>query len=212
MKNEIIFEEVKKSKQIVILVPGASGNVTSKRFDFLSKFFKEKGYSFLRYNFWKNDKELEEKTLNEIYAKLNETISTIKSKGYSKIIMIGKSIGGGFLLGFDNSSVDLMILLAPAIGFSDNNNVDEIKDLKLSNIKKYFDIKINEKVLRRIKIPTLILIGDKDNVVSIDKLEEMSKLIKDSKFKIISGMDHSFDDDKSRENILNLILDFIETN
>lgn len=200
MKIKHILTKPKEgSNNGIILIPGVSRNSLSNKYNFLAKELQKNNFYFLRFDIWKSPKDLEAKTLKQIYKNINEAIKYMKKIRCKKIILIGKSFGGGILLTKKFRHVDSLILLAPAINFSSKSNIKEIKNKKLSEIKSILDIKIDKKDLEKVNIKVLVIHGDKDKVVPIINSRKIIKNLKKGEIKIIKDANHSYE---SKENKL----------
>lgn len=148
---------------------------------------------------------------------LKSVIDFIKLKKFSKIILLGYSLGGFISLKNYSKDIFSMILLAPVtnkIKYSLDKKFSEkhLKELnsygritlKLKNdTRKEIIIdkqmieernKINQKeLLKTIKCPTLIIHGNKDLTIPHTNSESAINLLnKDSKFEMIESADHRF--------------------
>jgi pimeloyl-ACP methyl ester carboxylesterase len=208
----ILDSPVNCSDKGIFFVPGSSGDALSERFDFISKAFVDNGYHFLRFNCWEDADALGKMHLEEIHLKFNAAIDYLKIIGCKKIGVVGKSIGGGFLLTDYNKKVDAIALLAPAISFSKASNIEEIKKRKMKEINHYKDIKIDKNDLSKLDIPILLVWGDHDKVVSIDDLKEIANNLSKSSITMIHNADHSFRSEEEHKVIVEKLLAFFRKN
>ncbi|MGD0729027.1 MAG: YqiA/YcfP family alpha/beta fold hydrolase [Candidatus Micrarchaeaceae archaeon] len=201
-----------KSDYGIIFISGIAGDGLSDRWKLLAEKFKDNGFYFLRYESWKKEKELGEYTIKMFHNEIDELISILKKKGCNKIGIIGKSFGGGLSLIYLNKKIDKMVLFAPAIGISSNNNINKWKDKKLSKIKSLTDIKLDDKILFFHKEPILIIHGTKDDVIPIGNSMKMCKKHANMKLEKIYGADHSYRNPKHANKIIRLSFNFFKIN
>ncbi len=188
---EAKFDEVSKSKLCVIYVPGVSGKAT-ERFDDLAKEFNNQWISFLRVNLWEDEKKLGNLSINTMHKLIDGIINFVMLKGYKEIGLIGKSFGGGICLTYRNKNVDKMLLWAPAIGLSEECNLNSIRNEQISNFSSMRNVKINKNFLSDLRISVGIIHGTKDEVVSIESSKKLIAMLPNSRLITISGADHSY--------------------
>ncbi len=82
------------------------------------------------------------------------------------------------------------------------------------NYTFYKDFKKNNgyEAAKQIKVPTLIVHGDKDESVPVKQSKKIASIIRDCKLEIIKGADHRYSEPEHRKRMLNLISKFIIKN
>jgi len=82
--------------------------------------------------------------------------------------------------------------------------------LKL-NYTFFEDFKNNDayKAAKKIRIPTLIVHGDKDETVPLEQSKKTSGLIENCKLEIIEGSDHRYTNPEHFEKMIKLVSEFI---
>ncbi len=188
----ILHESENKSNKAIFLIPGASGKALTDRYDDLAKLLVEKGFAFLRYESWKNAEELNNKTLNIFHKELNDVMNFLEQKGYNEIGIVGKSFGGGMALTYRNPNVKSLVLWAPAIGVSKEDNFNKISDTKFKEFERTKQIKLSPDFLSELKIPILIIGGTNDDVVDLKESEEKIKILDNAELFVVDGADHSY--------------------
>ena len=191
--KHILTKPRNKSNKGVILIPGISGKPLSNKYNFLAKELQKNNFYFLRFNIWESPSDLEKKTLNKIYRDIKKAIDYMKKIGCEEISLIGKSFGGGILLSKKFVGIKKLILLAPAINYASESNIEKIKNKELSKIKNIFDIKIDKNNLKKLDLEILIIHGDKDEIVPIENSRKIIKDIENGKLETIKNANHSYD-------------------
>jgi dipeptidyl aminopeptidase/acylaminoacyl peptidase len=159
----------------------------------------------------------------------------LKKLGYTKIGLMGSSFGGISSIMAASKTNDLFVLAlkSPVSNFEEKEIMTktkkELEEWKRKGYKYYIsgdgrklrlnytfaeDSKNNNgyQAARKIKIPTLIVHGDKDKSVPIEQSKKTANLIKECKLEIIKGADHEYSKPKDREKMLFLISDFLIKN
>jgi hypothetical protein len=201
----------------------------------LEAMLNQKGFSTFRFDFFghgESDGKFEDITLSEAVNDVLKAILFLKESGYSRIGLMGSSFGG-FASLIAASQMPWLTLLALKSPVSDylglliarDQNIDiqswkkrgfipvmglDGQDLKLS-YSFYRDaekIKSDE-AIKRIKVPTLIVHGDKDKTVPLQQSIKCTRLIEDCRLEIIEGADHIYTQVKHFEKMLSLVVDFI---
>ena len=148
----------------------------------------------------------------------------VKKNGFKKIGLVGSSFGGfaSILVASKNEDISFMALKSPVsdyLGKLVANNEDEtIKkwkedgkiDYNSKHILKYEFFEDAEKhhgyeAVKKIKMPVLIVHGDKDTSVPVEQSMKTKSLLLDCKLEIIHDADHRY----SKPDHFNRMLDFI---
>ena len=209
--KHIFAKPKQRSDKAVILLPGISGKALSNRYKNLEVALRKSGFNFLRFDLWKSMKELETMTLKEIHQAIDTSIKFMHLNGCKRIGFIGKSFGGGVLLTHPHKDIKALVLLAPAIGFDKESNINKIKNQKFTKFKSIFDIAISKKELQKIEISTLIIQGTKDDVVPLKNSEKIVKNLPKGTLEKIEGAGHSFDKEGEMEIITSASIGFLRS-
>lgn len=227
-----------KNKAIIILCHGFTTSKASKTYVGLEQLLNIAGVSTLRFDFFghgESEGKFENITTSEAVDDILNAIKTLKKLGYKKIGLMGSSFGGIASIMAASKTNDLFVLAlkSPVSNYKEKEIMTKTKD-ELNKWKKkgwryyisgdgkryklnysfYEDFKNNDgyKAAEKIKIPTLIVHGDKDESVPIEQSIKISKIIKNCKLEIIKGADHRYSNPKDRERMLKLISKFIIKN
>jgi superfamily II DNA or RNA helicase len=206
-----ILEKKKILKKALIYIPGMSPVDKDFEKDLEEKAEKE-NYKLFIFKFWKDAKDLEEKSLSEIENAFSEFYKNIKKEKFDEYSLIAKSFGGCFALLYDLFDFTKVCLWAPAGGVSDFTNLRKIKDLQLKNILNIDDIKIGLKNLQKIKAKDrkiALIVGTHDKVVKIENQKIIHENIKKSEYFEIEEMGHTPKDKNESENLLNKTFEFL---
>jgi len=222
-------------KPIIILCHGFSTSKDGRTYVRLEQILNKKGLSTFRFDFFghgESDGKFEEITTSEAADDVQNAIKFLKESGYKKISLVGSSFGGmaSIIAASKTDDVYALALKSPVsdyIGMSlARHNEQEIKNWKE---KGYIDItgvddekrKLNysfykdaERIngydaAKKIKIPTLIVHGDRDETVTIEQSKRTASLIENCRLEIIEGGDHKYSREEHFEKLLDLISKFI---
>jgi pimeloyl-ACP methyl ester carboxylesterase len=193
-----------------------------------------KDYAVLRYDCagcGESRGRSEDVTRKSLAADLEAAIAyTENSFSESKLILIGKSLGAAVSALAYSDKVKAMIFYSPGILFSLRERYSQDAELmKELEEKGYFtrprfhgEFKIgralyNEELdwsryAEKVECPVLIICGDRDNVIPLDRFYDTQKLFRNAEIKIISGADHDFNAPAHREELTGITLDWLARN
>lgn len=224
-----------REKPIIILCHGFSTSKDGRTYVRLEQILNEYGLSTFRFDFFghgESEGKFDEITTSEAADDVQNAIKFLKESGYKKIGLVGSSFGGmaSIIAASKTDDVYVLALKSPVsdyIGMSlARHNEQEIKNWKE---KGYIDItgvddekrKLNysfykdaERIngydaAKKIKIPTLIVHGDRDETVPIEQSKRTASLIENCRLEIIEGGDHKYSRKEHFEKLLDLISKFI---
>lgn len=223
----------KKERPIIILCHGFSTSKNSHTYVRLQEILNNHGISTFRFDFFGHGESggsFEEITISEAVDNILSAIKFLKELGYSEIGLVGGSFGGIASIMAASRMNDLLILAlkSPISNYEEmatkpEENLEEWKkkgykyyisgdgkEFKL-NYTFFEDSKNNNgyEAARKIKIPTLIVHGDKDESIPIEQSKKTASLIKNCKLEIIKGADHRYSSPEHFEKMLNFISKFI---
>jgi hypothetical protein len=227
-----------KGKPIIILCHGFSTSKNSNTYVSLGQTLNKTDISTFRFDFYghgESEGKFEEITTSEAVDDVLNAIKFLKSLGYAKIGLMGGSFGGIASIMAASKTNDLFVLAlkSPVSNYEEKEimtkSKKELEEWKRKGYRYYVsgdgrklrlnytfyeDFKNNNgyQAARKIKIPTLIVHGDKDKSVPIEQSKKTANLIKECKLEIIKGADHGYSKPKDREKMLFLISDFLIKN
>ncbi len=204
-------KNLKKLKKAVLVLPGISGKIFSiQLYRKLANELRRNDFEPCLCDFWDNEKELEQLSIEEIHHFLDRKIRFLKKKGYQEIYAIGKSFGGAILLTYHHPSISKVIVWAPAINVGKDSNLGKVKQQKISQLKHFNEIKINQKDLEKIKYDLLLIHGTEDTIVSPENSRKIIKLRKNTVLKEIQGGDHSYREKKLEQEVILETIKFLK--
>lgn len=173
-------------------------------------------FVFDAYGVGESEGKFKETTLTSRIDGLKSAIDTVSSRDdvlTNKVYLVGSSFGGlaSLCVAAQNDKVKAMVLLAPAVNFCYKNfeptEYPELDSTAFEDVRKYDPYKVAEKI----KIPVLIIHGDKDEEVPFETSIELVKHIKNAKLVTIEGADHRFDNKKDFDLLVEKTVNFLIT-
>lgn len=222
------------SRPIIILVHGFSSNKNTSNFVKLKDILNQKDIATFRFDVFghgESEGKFENITITEAVDDILQAIKFLKSKGYTKIGLLGSSFGGISSIMAASKTNDLFILALKS-PVSDYWEVEKgrysEKDLEEWKGQGYRDYEDDGKVLKlgytfiddfknndaykaaaNINIPTLIVHGDTDETVPVSQSIKTSKIIPNCKLVLIKGADHRYTEGDQAEQMLRAFSEFI---
>jgi uncharacterized protein len=228
-----------KDKPMIILCHGFSSSKNSSTYVALEDSLNKKEISTFRFDFYghgESEGEFADITISLAVDAVLSAIKFLKEKDYTKIGLVGSSFGGMASLVAASKTEDLFVLalkcpvsdyLGKLIAQKSKAEINSWKEngfinylsgsrgkLKL-NYSFFEDAETyngNYENYRKIKVPTLIVHGDKDITVPIEQSKKTASLIPDCKLEIIENADHFFKGLGEFEKVTNFITNFILEN
>ncbi len=222
------------NKPIIILCHGFHSNKNRKSYALLSDILNKYKISTFRFDFFghgESEGKFEDITISEAVDDILQAINFLKQKGYSKIGLFGSSFGGMASIMTASKSNDLFLLAlrSPVSNYEKyykkKFSLSYLDDWKRKGYRYYKedgkklrlnysfleDFKNNDgwKASTLIKIPTLIIHGDKDKSVPVEQSIKTTKLIPNCRLVLIKGADHRYTNEKHFQRMLKSISDFI---
>ncbi|MBN1645967.1 alpha/beta fold hydrolase [Candidatus Woesearchaeota archaeon] len=218
---------------VIILCHGFASSKNNLTHTTLVPKLHEAGIASLRIDFFghgESEGKFEDITISRAVNDILSAISYLKSLSYSKIGLCGSSFGGisSIMAASKTYSLEFLALKSPV---SDYYNIDrwntpeELAQWKTKgstiyktgnkklNVKYSFfeDIANNQgyKAAEKIKIPTLIVHGDKDVTVPVEQSRKTSKIIENCQLEIIHGADHKYSEPQHFSKMMALIFNFL---
>ncbi len=206
-----LFKIPKDNIANIIFLPGVSGDIFGKKYDYFSReLFKEK-FSLFRFNLWDSGKDLDKKTIDEIIYELKFIYNFVKKNNKKPIFFVGKSFGGTIGL-ISKLPFLAMCLWAPSFTASKFNNLKKLSNINLSKIKSTTDINLNKNFFKNYKINIKIIHGNLDNKVLFNNSVKLNKYFKNLKIYLVDGMNHGYDTKKEEKIVVYETISFIKEN
>lgn len=223
-----------KEKPIIIMCHGSQTDKGAFHITRLEEIFNKEGISTFRFDFFghgESDGKYEDLTISKAVDDILRTIDFLKKKGYSKIGLTGSSFGGmaALLVAARTKDLYILALKSPVSDYLERMKNDLEKYpldkwkregfiYKKNNVKMNYSFfedakKINSyEEIKKIKIPTLIVQGDKDESLLLGQGKKTASVIENCKLEIIDGADHDYSKKEDFEKMLKLISEFIIKN
>jgi len=227
-----------KARPIVILVHGFHSNKDRDTYTTIARRLAKENISSLRFDLYGHGEskgKFEDITLSEAIDDVCKAIEYIKKKGYRRIGLFGNSFGGSASLFAASQSQDLLFLVVMStpsypymkeLGSRSKREIEKWekngfiyyessnKEKLRLNYKYLEDLKDKNgyEVAHKVKIPTLIIHGDKDEKVPYKQSVKLSKVISNCIFHTVKGANHRYEDPKHREEMSQKIVEFIVEN
>ncbi len=228
-----------KEKPIIILCHGFSTNKDANTYMRLEKTLNDKEISTFRFDFYghgESEGKFEDITISEAVDDVLNAIKFIRDLGYKMTGLFGSSFGGmaSIIAASKTNGLFVLALKSPVSDYLGKIIAEERK-VRINEWKKrgvieftsrssgakrrlkyifFEDSKKNvgHKAAKKIKIPTLIVHGDKDESVPIEQSKKTASLIRNCKLEIIKGADHRYTNSKDFEKMIDLVTKFIVEN
>jgi len=193
-KSEILLTtDDSFSKEVIVLfLPGISGQAFSPRFQPLVDECGELKLSIARMEAWKDVSDVKTKTWTHFLGALDEVFEYLVNLGYSKIITVGKSFGGGLLLSYHHKNIYKKILWAPAIGVGEVDTFTKQKDVSLSEIQSLLDIQLDQNFIKEDSSEICTIHGTKDTSIPLENSRHIVASAQHGTLIEIENADHSF--------------------
>lgn len=223
--NHIIYGTLnapkKKSDKLIIFVHGLTGYQNEHIYYNAVKFFNKKGFAVFRFDFYSAEKKarkLSECTI-ALHAKdLKQIIYYFKNK-YTKLFLVGHSLGGITVLLSDVHKVSAIVLWDPSVNLKnrlkgsvfDYTKYNKCLDAYILSWgveyiigkkmhEEWFSFLKPKELMARISKPIKIIVAEKGILVKGGK--EYYKYAKKPKaFAIIKGAHHTFDEEGAEEKL-----------
>jgi dipeptidyl aminopeptidase/acylaminoacyl peptidase len=204
---------------IVIIVHGFTSSKDSKSYPPLIKRLKEAGISTFRIDLFahgESEGNFADITISKGKESILAAINYLKEENYQNIALLGSSFGGisALMAASETKSLFCLALKSPVsdllqVKFQREENILERwkKDGVIDYIDKSGSKKLNydfiedEKQNRpfaiagKIKIPTLIVHGDKDEIVTYQNSVKLNKLLPNSQLHTVKNANHGYSSD-----------------
>ncbi len=225
----------KKDKPIIIFCHGFRTSKDSFTNIRLEEILNKHSISTFRLDFFghgESEGKFEDITISEAVDDILSSIKYLKHMGYSRFGLLGSSFGGiaSIMAASRTDELYVLALKSPVSNYEEKEystkSREELEVWKNNGYKHYMsgdgkrlrlnytffdDSKNNNGYIaaKKIKIPTLIVHGDKDESVPIGQSRKIAKIIQNCKLEIIDGADHTYSKPQDFERMLGLLSKFI---
>lgn len=201
----------KETQKIVVLSHGFTSNKDRISIIKLSKRICEVGFAALRFDFGgSGESDFAPINIENLMDDLKFAIKTMKERGYTRIGLLGVSLGGLCSILVYNEEIKFLVLLAPVTESKTPTSLGErraeMEERGFVSInrdgrefrveKEYLEFResLNQKeLLSGVNCPVLIIHGNKDEFVPLEHSKEaLNYLPKESKLEVIEGANHKF--------------------
>lgn len=223
---------------VVVMCHGFSTSKDSRTSVRLEEILNDQGISTFRFDFFghgESEGEFEEITTSEAIDDVLNAIKFVKESGHNKTGLMGSSFGGmaSLIAASRSDNPGILALKSPLSDYRSmahaRHSEPELKDWKEKGFIEFESAEEEKQRLnysfyedaenvkayeaaRKIKIPALIVHGDKDETVPLSQSQKTARLIENCRLEIIKGCDHVYSDPEHFERMLGLISEFIIKN
>ncbi len=209
---DVVLDEAKGAKEVVVFLPGVRGGANTKRFDPLVDACLDAGISIARVDAWKDNVDIGNKSLNDIYDGVLGTIKRLKEEGYKTFYGIGKSFGGTVILTTPTTAFKKIVLWAPALRATETGGtLSRYESAKLKTLPSMKALTADRDTLGDFKTPALIIHGDADEIVPLANSELLVDMLPKAKLTEIEGGDHALADATHEAAVLRATIKFLST-
>ncbi len=204
-----------KTNAAIIISHGFAANKDRPRLVALAETLSKNGFVALRFDFSGcGESDGDKITLKNQVDDLRSAINYMRKKGYTNIGLLGESLGALVSILACDNEIKTLVLWAPVTKskvpamfqkeelrreLNERGFIIYQKDGKRFIVpKEYLEERksVNQReILSKIRIPVLIIHGNKDNVVPLEHSKEAMKFLpENSKLEIIKDANHKLDD------------------
>tara|TARA_Y100000310_G_scaffold345354_2_gene464087 strand:- start:3533 stop:4291 length:759 start_codon:yes stop_codon:yes gene_type:complete len=219
---------------VIILCHGFNSSKESSTNTTLERIFNQKRIATFRLDFFghgESEGEFENITITEAVDDILKTIEYLKQQGFLKIGLVGSSFGGiaSIMAASKTKELFVLALKAPVSNYLERDlhkkSKEELEQWKENgytmyqgrsgerrlNYSFFEDFKGNDgyEVAKQIKIPTIIVHGDKDESVPVEQSKKIVEIFEKGKLEIIKNADHGFSKPEDFEEMIRLISEFV---
>jgi esterase/lipase len=208
----ILHSPKNKSDVGIIICHGFTGGKDKNFIPELAE--KLEDFFVLRFDFsgnWESEGEFEDRSYLKYIDDLGSAIDFLK-KYCKKICVVGTSMGGSIALlhSVQKNNIDLLVMIAPGLGKFKEEYPKKLRSLDKKDFiiftdswgkerklnREYFKERSKYKFIeegKKLRIPTLIIVGDNDKVISVPKCEELYDCLNvEKKLVIVKNENHVF--------------------
>lgn len=211
-RSEVLLTKIESSSNevVVVFLPGISGKAFSERFQPLVNVSLEAGYPIARVSAWESEVDVQAQTYSYFQDAVAEVVDPFLGLGYTQVIAIGKSFGGGLVLSLHHKAIVKKILWAPAIGFTDTETVTRVKDVPLSEIDSLQGIQLSPDYVVADAATINIIHGTADTTFPMETSRKIVSAVVYGSLVEIPDADHSFKTPESERSLLEATRNFLK--
>lgn len=215
--NGIVDSPSGPGAPFIVYVPGVSGGALSKKTEPMAEAFVRAGFTFIRFEFrsYAKPDSFLHGSLNEDVDDIRNAISYLSRTFWvEEFFVVAKSFGGLRALLAMHENVSAFGFLAPAIFMSETSTVENLLAKPYGQIERVEDFKIEKSEREKWRSPTIVVHGDRDEVVPISNSESLLSFIPNNvpkKLSVIAWAGHSFDGKNQLEAAVADISDFFRS-
>lgn len=225
-------------RPIIILCHGFTTSKNNSTGIKLEQVLNKENIATFRFDFFGHGEskgDFSEITISRAVDSILRSIEYLESLGYSKIGLFGSSFGGisSIIASSKISDLSLLVLKSPVSDYLEvetmRRSEEDIKEWRDKGYVIHINSKGEEKKLdysffediknnngyehaENIKIPTLIVHGDKDDIVPIEQSRKTASIIKNCKLEVINGASHKYTNPGEFDKMINIVSKFIINN
>jgi hypothetical protein len=220
------------SETAVIICHGLGSHKDDTPYDSLQEKINKMGLAVLSIDLLghgDSDGEYDDLTLTETIDDIICAKKELHKRGYKNIGFIGKSFGGvGGIMAAADEQFKFLVLISPPTYYDISEMVSSgiyvlwelrkhnnaVKNKKKASIRiaffKDYGSHDSYAAAEKINAPALIIHGDADKIVPLDKSRVLRKKIKGSKIKIFKGADHDYSHPLAKKKLIEEVMKFVE--
>ena len=216
---------------IVILCHGFTTSKDNSTYIQLEQVLNKQQIATFRFDFFGHGVcvvSFEDITISQAVDDIQNAIKYLKTKGFSKLGLMGSSFGGmaSTMAASTTSDLFVLVLKSPISDYFEvetkRKTKEEMEEWKTKGWILHKDRKLNYtfvedfennnayKAAKKINVPTLIIHGDSDETVPIEQSKKLTSHIQDCTLEIIVGADHKYTHPDNFEKMLNVVSAFID--
>jgi len=229
------LHEADKEKHITLVLHGFPGDAKGGSLE-RAETLKQNGVNACRFEYrgcGDSEGESTECTIETAFDDARLVLAILKDRGYENISLVGSSFGGAVALKLAlEEDVETMVLCAPAPdlthpdewaqhttleewkdkGFFEIPDMDDPENSFKVSFQYYLDAKENIlfEPARDIKVRTLILHGDQDDVVPLKDSQKLAENMPHALLIVLEGADHKLEVDGSRSESMRIMREWFQ--
>ncbi len=194
---------------MVLFLPGISGKAFSERFQPLVDVCVRLNLPIARLSAWEGEGEVQAKTWGYFQDAVDEAVRHLLQLGFTNIVAIGKSFGGGLLLSYHNPSISKKILWAPALGVGETDTLSHKRDMALSEVPFLLDLRLSKKFIHEDPAEICIIHGTKDEAIPLENSRTTVAAAQKGSLIEVPDADHSFKTPKEEQELMEATQQFL---
>jgi len=202
----------------------------------VANMLNEIGIGTLRFDFWghgESDGTFEDITLSEGVDDTLSAINFLSVRGHTNISLLGTSYGGAcaIMAASKTDKLKVLGLRSPVADYGERTRITMSQELQDDWVKKgyriytssdgrelklkssfFLDFENNKgfEAAQKIRIPTCVVHGDKDESVPLELSKKLAGIIPGLELHIIPGADHRYTDKKLDDQAIGILVQFFK--